>query len=277
LKSTKFSAISKKSSFFFALLVEKVVTMSLESELVKHQQTLYESKNPTRRWLHCNRRDWIIDAIRRTAKKSNLGALEVGPGSGIYLRELAKYYEQVTASDIEDLYLEHAKILTSQHRNLAFLVDDISRSTLPDRSFDLILCSEVIEHIADSSAAIKEMHRLLKPGGTLILSTPQKNSLLEMTAKIALLPGIINLVKLVYQESIMETGHINLLTESEVLAQLGQAGFQIKQIYKSGLYFPLVAEFMGVAGLKLEKWLEKKLYGKRLDAILWTQYYIAEA
>ena len=277
MKSTKFSAISKKSSFFFALLVEKVVTMSLESELVKHQQTLYESKNPTRRWLHCNRRDWIIDAIRRTAKKSNLGALEVGPGSGIYLRELAKYYEQVTASDIEDLYLEHAKILTSQHRNLAFLVDDISRSTLPDRSFDLILCSEVIEHIADSSAAIKEMHRLLKPGGTLILSTPQKNSLLEMTAKIALLPGIINLVKLVYQESIMETGHINLLTESEVLAQLGQAGFQIKQIYKSGLYFPLVAEFMGVAGLKLEKWLEKKLYGKRLDAILWTQYYIAEA
>jgi len=277
LKSTKFSAISKKSSFFFALLVEKVVTMSLESELVKHQQTLYESKNPTRRWLHCNRRDWIIDAIRRTAKKSNLGALEVGPGSGIYLRELAKYYEQVTASDIEDLYLEHAKILTSQHRNLAFLVDDISRSTLPDRSFDLILCSEVIEHIADSSAAIKEMHRLLKPGGTLILSTPQKNSLLEMTAKIALLPGIINLVKLVYQESIMETGHINLLTESEVLAQLGQAGFQIRQIYKSGLYLPLVAEFMGAAGLKLEKWLEKKLYGKRLDAILWTQYYIAEA
>jgi hypothetical protein len=98
-----------------------------------------------------------------------------------------------------------------------------------------------------------------------------------MTAKIALLPGIINLVKLVYKESVMETGHINLLTEREVLAQLVQAGFQISETYKSGVYLPIVAEFMGVTGLGLEKWLEKKLYGGVLDAILWTQYYIGEA
>lgn len=139
--------------------------MSLESDMVKHQQTLYESRNLTRRWLHCSRRDWIIAAIRRTAKKAHLRALEVGPGSGIYLPALAAHYDQVVASDIEESYLQHAEPLTAKHRNLTPLVDDISRSTLPDRSFDLILCSEVIEHIADSSAAIKEMHRLLKPRG----------------------------------------------------------------------------------------------------------------
>jgi len=104
------------------------------------------------------------------------------------------------ASDLEAFYLEHAQSLTAKYRNLTFQVDDICKSKLPERSFDLVLCSEVIEHLADSAGALSQMHRLLNSGGTLILSTPQRYSLLEMTARIALLPGFINLVRGVYQE-----------------------------------------------------------------------------
>ena len=251
--------------------------MSSSSELVRHQQTLYASRNPTRRWLHTTRRDWIIAAIGRTAAKRPKRALEIGPGSGVYLPVLAQHYDQVVASDLEAFYLEHAQSLTAKYRNLTFQVDDICNSKLPERSFDLVLCSEVIEHLRDSAGALAQMHRLLNPGGTLILSTPQRYSLLELAAKIAFLPGIINLVKLVYQESILESGHINLLTEREVIWQLKKAGFRVCESFKSGCYLPLIAEFLGEAGLRLEKYLDGRLRGGALEVLLWIQYYIAEA
>ena len=73
-------------------------------------------------------------------------------------------------------------------------------------------CAEVIEHIADAHAALCGLEKLLKPGGTLILSTPQRYSPLELCAKIAFLPGFIQLVRLIYREPILETGHIKVLT-----------------------------------------------------------------
>ncbi|MEQ9481859.1 class I SAM-dependent methyltransferase [Coleofasciculus sp. F4-SAH-05] len=252
--------------------------MATNTELVQLQQTLYNSKNPTRRWLHRRRRDQIIDAIQRfSLKVKQKRALEVGPGSGIYLPILAERFEEVIASDVEEVYLKHASLLQNIHPNLNLVTDDITNSKLPEASFDLILCTEVIEHIADSVSAIAGMHRLLKPGGILVLSTPQRWSPLELTAKIAFLPGIINLVKLIYREPILETGHINLMTAKQVTHQLEGAGFHIHESFKSGMYLPLIAEFTGAFGLRLERWLEIKLTNSPLDWLLWTQYYIAEA
>lgn len=43
---------------------------------------------------------------------------------------------------------------------------------IKDSSFDVIICTEVLEHTNDPFGAVKEMYRLLKPGGTLASSTP---------------------------------------------------------------------------------------------------------
>ncbi|MEH1944087.1 MAG: class I SAM-dependent methyltransferase [Nostoc sp.] len=252
--------------------------MTTKSELVELQQTLYISKNLTRRWLHCTRRDWIINKIQAiVANKQHNRALEVGPGSGIYLPILAELFEQVTASDVEYAYLKYASNLREMYSNLSFIVDDITNTKLPDASFDLILCTEVIEHIADSISAIAGMHRLLKPGGLLILSTPQRWSPLELMAKIAFMPGIIDLVRLIYREPILETGHINLMTSEEVVRQLESVGFHICERFKSGMYLPFIAEFGGKIGLNFERWLESKIINGAIDWLLWTQYYIVEA
>lgn len=52
------------------------------------------------------------------------------------------------------------------------IVSDITAIPEPDASFDAVLCSEVLEHLPHPELALKEFSRLLKPGGSLIISAP---------------------------------------------------------------------------------------------------------
>jgi SAM-dependent methyltransferase len=251
------------------------VDITDHSQLVALQRILYSSRNPTRRWLHCTRRDWIYDALRRYAPNRSC-ALEIGPGSGVYLPILAALFESVVAADIEESYLHALEPLLAPHPNVTLVRDDILASGLPAGSFDLILCSEVIEHLSDSRRALAEMFRLLRADGVLILSTPQRHSILEVCGKVALLPGVIELVRRVYREPVLETGHINLLTRRCARQQVTEGGFTIQETFSSGLYLPLVAELLGEAGVRFERWLEGKVKSGPLDWLLWTQYYVAK-
>ncbi len=239
-------------------------------EIVALQQTLYSSKNPTRRWLHLTRKAWIEAALRDAGPGH--AALEVGPGSGVYLPALAAHFESVTASDISEAHLEY---LAPLFPDVTIMRDDITSSALEPGSFDLILCSEVVEHIPDSAAAIRGMYALLRPGGALVLSTPQRYSPLELASKIAFLPGVVQVVRWVYGEPVLEQGHINLMTRTTVRAQLEAAGFRVERENFTGVYLPLVAEFTGGIGLRLAKAIEQMLPGTVLQGLLWTQYYAA--
>jgi len=50
---------------------------------------------------------------------------------------------------------------------------DLTRLPFKDETFDLVICSEVLEHIPDNMAAIKELVRVLKPGRNLVVSVPR--------------------------------------------------------------------------------------------------------
>lgn len=52
------------------------------------------------------------------------------------------------------------------------IVSDISQIPVDDESFDCILCTEVLEHVPDAVAVIREFSRILKPGGILITTAP---------------------------------------------------------------------------------------------------------
>jgi SAM-dependent methyltransferase len=245
-----------------------------DEQLFALQETLYESRNPTRRTLHRQRRAWIVDAIERYGHGANK-ALEVGPGSGVYLPTLAAVARHVVASDIERAYLDRLEPLAQRHDNLRLVWDDITSSAFAAGEFDLVLCSEVVEHIADARPAFREMHRVLAPTGTLILSTPQRYSPLELASKIAFLPGVITLVRRVYREPIMETGHINLMTNRRLVGELRDAGFTPVEQWLAGMYLPVVAELFGARAVQLEAALERRLRGSRLQGLLWTQFVVA--
>ena len=248
-----------------------------KSQLVALLETLYNSRNPTRRWLHCSRRDWIIAKIAECAHERPGRGLEIGFGTGVYLRALAKHYEEVIGTDLDQRQLEHAHACTADIPNLQLLLDDITDTQLPAHSFDLVLCSEVLEHIRDTGRAITGIRRVLAPGGLLIVSTPQRHSLMELACKLAFMPGVISFVRRVYGEAVFETGHLSLMTERQMTRALESAGFHIRQHFKSGLYLPLIAEFAGISGLRLERWLEARLREGPLSWTLWTQYYVAQS
>ena len=52
------------------------------------------------------------------------------------------------------------------------IVSDICAIPMPDGHYDAVLCSEVLEHVPDPAAALKELARLVRPGGQLILTAP---------------------------------------------------------------------------------------------------------
>lgn len=56
---------------------------------------------------------------------------------------------------------------------------DIVKMQFPDESFDLVICSHVLEHVPDDRAAIGELYRILRPGGTVIIIVPVKVDVTE--------------------------------------------------------------------------------------------------
>ena len=244
------------------------------TEPLELQRTLYASSNPTRRWLHRCRLEWIGLALRRHAGPEASRALEFGPGSGVYLPVLLELFERVTAADVEDVFLDEARALAARDPRLEVVRTDIVAPELPPESYDLVLCTEVIEHVPRSATALARLHGLLRPGGKLVLSTPHRWSTLETVARVALKPGFIHLVRWIYDEAVFELGHVNLLTRGEVERQLAAAGFAIVERHVSGFYLPLVAEFFGGLGLRAQQALERRLRGSALEQLLWTQYYV---
>lgn len=56
------------------------------------------------------------------------------------------------------------------------IVSDITAVPVPDASFDVILCSEVLEHVPEPTHALNEFVRILKPGGVLIITAPYSSN-----------------------------------------------------------------------------------------------------
>lgn len=92
-----------------------------------------------------------------------------GCGVGMYLEHLASAFETIVGLDIEFERLQTAKTRSDSVVNGAG--EDLP---FPDDSFDLMLSHEVLEHVQDDEAAIREMIRVLRPGGRLVLFCPNR-------------------------------------------------------------------------------------------------------
>lgn len=94
--------------------------------------------------------------------------LEIGCSAGYGTQLLAQYAREVTAVDIDAEAIEHA----ASSSNITFLLVDGRELPFPDKFFDAVVSFEVIEHVKDPHRFLQEIKRVIKPGGIVILSTP---------------------------------------------------------------------------------------------------------
>jgi 2-polyprenyl-3-methyl-5-hydroxy-6-metoxy-1,4-benzoquinol methylase len=96
--------------------------------------------------------------------------LDVGCGEGRFAVELLGAGAQVVGIDVAEEPLRRAR---ARHPELDLrLVSDAGPWELEDSSFDVVWAGEVLEHVADTSAWLSEVRRVLRSGGSLLLSTP---------------------------------------------------------------------------------------------------------
>lgn len=92
-----------------------------------------------------------------------------GCGVGMYLARLAESAVQAVGLDIE-----HERAVEAHQRSEQVICGAGEALPLPDHTFDLVLSHEVIEHVQDDRQAIREIVRVLKPGGRLVLFCPNR-------------------------------------------------------------------------------------------------------
>jgi SAM-dependent methyltransferase len=157
--------------------------------------------------------------------------LDVGSGFGRHVYECARRGARVVA-------LDHADDEVIQTRNtLAAMVDageittervtgvlrgDARALPFPNDTFDVVITSEVLEHIQDDVAAIDEMVRVLKPGGRFAATVP------------AQFPETINwLLSDEYHAPKAPGGHVRIYSRTELSAKLRAAGLDVDGYHRA--------------------------------------------
>ncbi len=110
-----------------------------------------------------------ILAYVEAAKLVSGNVLEIGTGMGYGIDTIAPKCEKFTSIDKFEVDLSHAKDV----KNFEFKQMAVPPLTgFEDNSFDFVVTFQVIEHIKDDNLFVKEIHRVLKPGGKMIVTTP---------------------------------------------------------------------------------------------------------
>ncbi len=126
----------------------------------------------------------ILGHALKASKQSKV--LDAGCGYGLYSLSLAQEgFNAIDAVDIDAGRIATLERMFTEQPNLAskinLKVGSLTALPFEDNSYDMIICSEVVEHIKDDTAAVRELSRVLKPGGKLIFSVPHDSTINQKT------------------------------------------------------------------------------------------------
>jgi ubiquinone/menaquinone biosynthesis C-methylase UbiE len=184
-----------------------------EDEAYDYNKEFYEEKSDYPTLIY--RQNYILDMIKEEKLPRASKILDVGCGPGELLLKLSEDYEHLTGIDIADemITIANQKLENiSSNKNIVFEVGDIENLRFEDKTFDLIVCSGVIEYLKDDEGWMKEIKRTLKPGGYLIINITNKYSIRKWTSapieKLKSSKILLNLMNFI-KEKILRKGKIH--------------------------------------------------------------------
>jgi SAM-dependent methyltransferase len=126
---------------------------------------------------HRYRKEWHIPAAAGFDKTNNLKVLEIGCGLGTDGAQFAKAGADYTGIDLTDAAIELARRRFELFQLPGkFRVADAERLDFPDNSFDIVYSHGVLHHTPDTPGAIREVHRVLRPGGKAVVMLYHRDS-----------------------------------------------------------------------------------------------------
>ena len=141
-----------------------------------------EARTEATHWWFVGRRRLFAREIIRADVSRAARALDVGTSTGTNLRML----RDLGFSDVEGLDLSEEAIRYCAEKALGPVREgDICAMPFGDGSFDLILATDVIEHVEDDRLALSEVARALKPGGLAIITVPAFQMLYGLQDRVA--------------------------------------------------------------------------------------------
>jgi 2-polyprenyl-3-methyl-5-hydroxy-6-metoxy-1,4-benzoquinol methylase len=156
--------------------------------------------------------------------------LEIGCGRGGFAASLCKRGAKVTACDFSSTALDLARREFST-LDIDWIRADIQELPFADSSFETVISCETIEHVPSPSKAIAELARVLRPGGRLVLTTPNYLGTL----------GLYRIYLRLRGRPFTEAGQpINQFTVApRTFYWIRRAGLRVEQILGAGHYLPV--------------------------------------
>jgi SAM-dependent methyltransferase len=114
--------------------------------------------------------DWLVEGLGEDGWRKARGCLEVGAGAGLLLGEFMRRFPGVNFNGFE-----LSQSAAARARQDGLPVDRVPPARRPPRSCDLVYSVAVIEHVPSPTQFLSEIHRLLTPGGQLVLCQPTQD------------------------------------------------------------------------------------------------------
>ena len=193
-----------------------------------------EARTEAFHWWFVGRRRLFAREIGRASVSRAARALDVGTSTGTNLRML----RDLGFANVEGLDLSEEAIRYCAEKALGKVHEgDICSMPFSDGSFDLVLATDVIEHVVNDRLALAEVARVLKPGGTAIITVPAFQTLYGLQDRVA--------------------QHQRRYLKRDLVEKIRAAGLEIGSVY----YFNYL--------LFVPIWLARRLidlFGARLDS-----------
>lgn len=175
---------------------------------------------------HMRKRIAYIDSVLQEFCAQAAGpvvGLDLGCGDGNNLDVLARHVPVLFASDYNLLRLARAKNRPGVSR---VFMADVLNVPVVDCALDLVFFNHVLEHIPDDAQALRQAHRILKPGGLAILGVPNEGAAFWRLAY-ALQP-----------RARVESDHVHFYTAASISEKCAQAGFTVRHVHAMGWGIP---------------------------------------